>query len=117
MKEERVYGGGDSLWRSWFNVGCALCRSSSTCADGAVGECGCEIDGGLLLVLLVVRLLKGFMSIARLRGREREDGGEEDGVYSWPRKEEIAPCVGDLGGAVPQTCGAVQACVDEGRLV
>jgi hypothetical protein len=81
-----------------------------------VGECGCEADGGLLLLLLVVKPLKGFMSIARLRGRDREDGGEAAGVYSWPRKDEIAPWVGDLGGAVPQTCGAVQACVDEGRL-
>jgi hypothetical protein len=68
------------------------------------------------VLVLVEKPLKGFMSIARLRGRDREDGGEAEGVYSWPRKEEIAPWVGDLGGAVAQTCGAVQACVDEGRL-
>ena len=54
------------------------------------------------------RLLKGFIRRVRLRGREdREEGGDE-GVYSWPRKEDTVPWVGDFGGAVPQTCGAVQ---------
>jgi hypothetical protein len=48
------------------------------------------------------------MRRVRLRGREdREEGGDE-GVYSWPRKEDTVPWVGDFGGAVPQTCGAVQ---------
>jgi hypothetical protein len=42
------------------------------------------------------------MSRVRLLGRDREDGGDE-GVYSWPRKEETVPWVGDFGGAVPQT--------------
>jgi len=107
MNEESVYGGGDSLWRTWVSVGWAVRGCSSICVNpgGGCGGGGAETvaDGLLLLLLLVPKLLKGFMSIARLRGRDdREDGGEE-GVYSWPRKEEIAPCVGDLGGAVPQT--------------
>jgi hypothetical protein len=53
-------------------------------------------------------LLKGFMSSVRLRGRDDRDEGGDEGVYSWPRKEETVPCVGDFGGAVPQTLGAVQ---------
>lgn len=61
-------------------------------------------------------LLNVFMRRVRLRGRDdREDGGDE-GVYSCPRKEETVPWVGDFGGAVPQTFGAVQLCVDECRL-
>jgi hypothetical protein len=112
-----VYGGDASLWRSWFNVGCCgFCSSSSYCVAGTIGDCGCEAGGGLLVLLLVEKPLKGFMSIAKLRGRDREDGREAEGVYSWPRKEEIAPWVGDLGGAVAQTFGAVQAWVAEGRL-
>ena len=73
---------------------------------------GCGV--GLLLLLLFDELLpvNVFMRRVRLRGRDREEGGDE-GVYSWPRKEETVPCVGDFGGGVPQTFGAIQLCVEE----
>jgi hypothetical protein len=54
---------------------------------------------------------KVFIRRVSVLGRDRDDGGEE-GVYSCPRNDETWICVGDFGGAVPQTCGAVQLCVD-----
>jgi hypothetical protein len=41
------------------------------------------------------------MRRVRLLGRRWEGG--DDGVYSWPRKEDTVCWVGDFGGAVPQT--------------
>jgi hypothetical protein len=55
------------------------------------------------------------MRSVRLFGRDRDEGGDE-GVYSWARKDDTVPCVGDFGGAVAQTCGADQLCEGVCRL-